>query len=127
MKALIDVAQNKLILVQASSFPLHPTTTLRWIDCDPSIKISTHVWDGTKLVVSPNPRPIRVWYVLKATIRARLGELSSALDTLPVWWADAPAIHNNDPQMLEVLATLGASASVILAPDPAADALFGIK
>lgn len=121
MKALINLASQKLVLVTQSYFEAHDTYS--WVECDPTVCVTTHRWNGSSIVPLPAGE-VPSWWVLKGTVRARMGVLGSALDGLPPWWGDAAAIRSDDADMTTVLVGLDLDPARVLARDPQATKMF---
>jgi len=60
MKALVQpdgrVAQ---VVADGKTFPVHPS--LRWIDCDDTVRPDWHTFDGAAFVPPPQPSQLDVW------------------------------------------------------------------
>ena len=134
---LVDPTTSAIVEVtDGAPFPV--PKPMIWVVAPLTTTRENSSWDATTGAVVPTPPPgPSQWYVLKSTIRSRLVavNLAGAADTARAGltsamqneWLEAVVIHNDDPHVIALLRAIGADPAVILAPDPGADKLFGLR
>ncbi len=134
---LVDPTTSTIVEVtDGAPFPVPKPLT--WVSGALTTTRENSSWDtATGTVVSTPPPGPAQWYVLKSTIRSRLTalNLAGAADTARAAltsavqneWLEAVVIHNDDPKVIALLHAIGADPAVVLAPDPGADKLFGLR